>query len=51
MKCKYTARYQDTCIGDTRKPAKSIPMHDTFVMCYEIDTDSDTKVSRDTYRR
>ena len=40
----------DTCIGDAQKLAQSIPIRDT-VMKHLIDTDIDTKVSRDTYRR
>ena len=41
-------QYRDTCIGDAQKYAESIPIRDTL-MKHLIDTD--TKVSRDTYRR
>ena len=41
---------RDTCIGDAQKHAISIPIRDTVVK-HLIDTDIDTKVSRDTYRR
>ena len=43
-------QYRDTCISNAQKHAESIPIRDT-AMKHLIDTDIDTKVSRDTYRR
>ena len=43
-------QYRDACIGDAQKHAQSIPIRD-IVVKHLIDTNIDTKVSRDTYRR